>query len=166
MKKFILFILTYSFAAFAGGFSPGTPPGSSGGGYSTIQEDGASLTQRTTVNFTGSSITCSDSGGITVCAVSSGSGNFGTFTTTFGNGGLSTSESSTTTVPATWVGATSSIILTPKCVATVGGNTVDNCLVSRISCNVTSITASTSFDVVCNSPVDAHGGYTISYTGG
>lgn len=56
-----------------GGFSPGTPT-SSGGGYSTIQEDGASLTQRVTVNFTGTGITCTDSGGITVCDVPSGGG--------------------------------------------------------------------------------------------
>lgn len=47
---------------------------SSGGGYATIQEDGTPLTQRTTVNFTGANITCSDSGGITVCNVSAAAG--------------------------------------------------------------------------------------------
>lgn len=47
---------------------------SSGGGYATIQEDGTPLTQRTSVNFTGANITCSDSGGITVCNVSAAAG--------------------------------------------------------------------------------------------
>jgi hypothetical protein len=92
--------------------------------------------------------------------------NFGTFTTTFGNGGLSTYDSAVTTVSAPWVESTSSILLTPKCAATVGTNTPENCQISALSCSVTSITAATSFSVVCVSPVHASGSYTISYTGG
>lgn len=148
----------------AGGFTAGA--GAAAGGYSTIQEDGTPLTQRSTVNFTGSAITCSDSGGITVCAVSSGSGNFGTFTTTFGSGTASTYQSAATVVGAAWVAAGSSILLTPKCATTVGTNTAENCQVSAINCGVTAISASTSFTVVCTSPIHASGGYTISYTGG
>lgn len=44
-----------------------------GSGYATVQDEGSPLTQRTTLNFTGSPITCSDSGGITVCDVTGGS---------------------------------------------------------------------------------------------
>lgn len=99
-------------------------------------------------------------------STSSGAGNFGTFTTTFGNGGLSTYDSAPTTVSAGWVGTSSAILLTPKCFTTVGTNTPENCRISALSCSVTSITASTSFDVVCVSPVHASGSYTISYTGG
>lgn len=40
----------------------------------TIQDEGSSLTQRSTVNFTGSGVSCTDSGGKTVCTVSGGGG--------------------------------------------------------------------------------------------
>lgn len=146
-----------------GGFSPGA---GSAGGYATIQEDGTPLAQRTTVNFTGGAVTCSDSGGITVCAVSAGAGNFGTFAVSFGSGDLSLYDSAEATVAATWVSSSSAILLTPKCVTTVGWNTVDNCLVSKLACSVSSIVASTSFNVICHAPFTASGGYTISYTGG
>ncbi len=65
-------LLSLMYMVLVGGFTPGASGGA--GGYATIQEDGVPLTQRTTVNFTGANITCSDSGGITVCAVSGGGG--------------------------------------------------------------------------------------------
>jgi hypothetical protein len=42
--------------------------------YNLIQEDGASLTRRSTLNFTGTAVTCSDVGGKTECAVTGGGG--------------------------------------------------------------------------------------------
>ena len=42
--------------------------------YSTIQDEGSPLTQRSTVNFTGAGVSCTDSGGITVCTISGGGG--------------------------------------------------------------------------------------------
>lgn len=146
------------------GFTAGASSGASG--YSTVQDQGTPLTQRSTINFTGTPITCSDSGGITVCDVSAGAGNFGTFTVDFGSDGLSRYDSNEATVSAAWVGTSSAILLTPKCVATVGGNTIDNCLVSKLECSVSTITASTSFGVTCHAPFTASGQYTISYTGG
>lgn len=92
--------------------------------------------------------------------------NFGTFTTTFGNGGRSTYDSAPTTVLATWIATSSAVLMTPKCFTTVGTNTPENCQISAISCSVTNIVVATSFDVVCVSPIHASGGYTISYTGG
>lgn len=50
------------------------PGGGSAGGYSTVEDEGTPLTQRTTVNFTGAGVTCSDSGGETVCTVAGGAG--------------------------------------------------------------------------------------------
>ena len=50
------------------------PGGGSAGGYSTIEDEGTPLTQRSTVNFTGASIACADSGGVTVCTISGGGG--------------------------------------------------------------------------------------------
>jgi len=46
----------------------------SGGGYATIQDEGSNLTQRTTVNFIGSGVTCVDNSGSsrTDCTVTSG----------------------------------------------------------------------------------------------
>lgn len=47
-----------------------------GGGYATIQEEGSPLTQRDTVNFIGSAITCVDNAGATKtdCTISGGGG--------------------------------------------------------------------------------------------
>lgn len=45
--------------------------------YSTIQDEGTPLTQRSTVNFTGAGVTCTDSGGITVCTIAGGGGGGG-----------------------------------------------------------------------------------------
>lgn len=55
-------------------FSCGVDQGGAGG-YATIQEEGTGLTQRATLNFIGSSITCVDDGSSkTNCTVTGGSG--------------------------------------------------------------------------------------------
>lgn len=51
-----------------------TGSGGGGGGYTTCQEEGSSLTQRSTINFVGSSITCADAGGKTVCTLTDATG--------------------------------------------------------------------------------------------
>lgn len=52
-------------------FACGTTGG--GSGYNTIQDEGSSLTQRNTVNFTGSGMSCVDDGSSkTVCTVTTG----------------------------------------------------------------------------------------------
>lgn len=43
------------------------------GGH-TVEDEGSALTARSSLNFVGSAITCADSGGKTVCTVTSGSG--------------------------------------------------------------------------------------------
>jgi hypothetical protein len=92
--------------------------------------------------------------------------NAGTFTVSFGSGNLSIYDSAEATVSAAWVASGSAISLTPKCVATVGGNTIDNCLVLKLACSVSSISAGVSFGVICHAPFTASGDYTISYVGG
>ncbi len=100
----------------AGGFTPGAGS-SSGGGYATIQEDGTPLTQRTTVNFTGAAVTCSDSGGITVCAISSSGANVVEVTVAFGSGNTS---ASTVVTGQAWVTTTSKILCVPALLAASG----------------------------------------------
>lgn len=46
----------------------------SGSYYNTVQDEGTPLTQRSTLNFVGGSITCADTGGVTVCTISGGGG--------------------------------------------------------------------------------------------
>lgn len=50
--------------------------GGGGGGYATIQDETTPLTQRTTVNFTGTGVTCVDNAGSsrTDCTITSGGG--------------------------------------------------------------------------------------------
>jgi hypothetical protein len=53
---------------------PYYPPASSGSGYSTIEDEGVALTQRTTIDFVGSGVTASDVGGETRVTISGGGG--------------------------------------------------------------------------------------------
>lgn len=48
--------------------------------YQTVQDEGTPLTQRSTLNFTGAGVTCSDTGSLTTCDIPGGGG---------GGGGLS-----------------------------------------------------------------------------
>lgn len=51
-------------------------PGGAGAAYATIQEEGSGLTQRSTVNFIGGSMTCVDNPGLTKtdCTITGGGG--------------------------------------------------------------------------------------------
>lgn len=65
---------------------------SAGGGYATIQDEAGSLTQRTTLNFTGAGVSCVDNGGATRtdCTISGGgSTTFDTIGDAAGNGAVS-----------------------------------------------------------------------------
>lgn len=46
--------------------------------YTTVEDEATPLTQRSTVNFTGAGVSCTDSGGKTVCTISGGGGGGGT----------------------------------------------------------------------------------------
>lgn len=65
MKRFWLTLLIILFLAVPG---QAATVGSSGGGHD-IQEDGGSLTQRPTLNFTGDGVTCSDVSSKTTCNI-------------------------------------------------------------------------------------------------
>jgi hypothetical protein len=85
-----------AYDASTGTFTCATDQTSAGGGYATIQEEGGGLTQRTTLNFVGSGITCADDTTRTTCTLSAGgtgdvvgpasaaSGNFSSFSGTTG----------------------------------------------------------------------------------
>ena len=42
------------------------------GGYNVVQDEGAPLTKRTTIDFTGAGVTCTDTGSKTSCDIPSG----------------------------------------------------------------------------------------------
>lgn len=42
------------------------------GGYNVVQDEGVSLTKRTTIDFTGAGVTCTDTGSKTSCDIPSG----------------------------------------------------------------------------------------------
>lgn len=44
------------------------------GGYLVVQDEGSSLARRSTVDFTGTGVTCSDTGSKTSCSIPGGSG--------------------------------------------------------------------------------------------
>lgn len=61
-------------------FLNGVPVGG-GAGYSTVQDEGSPLPQRTTLNFVGAGVTVSDAGGLTQISVPGGAGGGGVGTT-------------------------------------------------------------------------------------
>jgi len=50
------------------------PSAGGGGGYSTIQDEGVSLTQRTTIDFVGAGVTATDTGSKTQVSIPGGAG--------------------------------------------------------------------------------------------
>lgn len=69
------------------GSGSSAPSGSSDfdGGYNQIQDEGVDLTKRTTVDFTGAGVTCTDTGSKTQCTVSGGgSGGTSPYVLSFG----------------------------------------------------------------------------------
>lgn len=148
------------FALSQSGSSVGPVPGVQ------IQDEGTSAGQITKLNCVGAGVTCARSGTTGTMTISGGAGNFGVFTVSFGSSADSWYDSDVTTVTAAWVGASSAILLTPKCSVLNGNNTADNCRVSGLSCTVVAVVNGVSFDVACHAPFTASGVYSISYTGG
>ena len=72
----------------------------SSGGYATVQDEGSNLTQRGTVNFIGSGVTCADNSGSnrTDCTITSGGGSVSSVS----GPSQFTWATSTTTPAATW----------------------------------------------------------------
>jgi hypothetical protein len=91
------------------------PGGSSDfdGGYNVVQDEGIALTKRTTINFTGSAVSCTDTGSITECSITGGGGG-GNIHAAAGNayfdGG---SLDAYTTVTAVWSSSTHTIVCRP-----------------------------------------------------
>lgn len=82
------------------------------GGYLVVQDEGVSLTRRSTLDFAGSGVTCVDSGGKTVCTISGGGGgsvNTASGSASFDGGSLD----AYTTVTAAWASGSSVIVCRP-----------------------------------------------------
>ena len=82
------------------------------GGYNLVQDEGVSLTKRSTINFVGAGVTCVDSGGVTTCTVSGGGGgsvNTASGSASFDGGSLD----AYTTVTAAWASGSSVIVCRP-----------------------------------------------------
>jgi len=88
------------------------------GGYNVVQDEGVPLTKRTTIDFTGAGVTCTDTGSKTSCDIPGGGGGGG------GGGGNIHSASGVvsfdggsrdayTTVTASWSSPTHTIVCTP-----------------------------------------------------
>lgn len=102
--------LTSNGTAYSCSALPATPSA-----YATIQDEATPLTQRTTINFTGSAVTCTDTGTVTECSITGGGGG--------GGGSVHTAAGSAyfdggsldayTTVTAAWSSPTHTIVCRP-----------------------------------------------------
>lgn len=119
----------------------------SGSGYATIQDEGTPLTQRTTINFTGSGVTASDSGGITVVNIPGGSGTGATGSTTVDFGAFpGKSDTSVAITGQTSITGTSIVNawLYPKATS---DHSVDEHIVETIKVFAGNIVAGTGFTI-------------------
>jgi hypothetical protein len=151
-------------------FSCGTDQTSAGGGYATILEEGAALTQRASVNFIGSTVTCVDNAGSTRtdCTITAGggAGNFVEAEVDFGAGGDTTA--SVVVTGQTWVTSTSKITCGANMTATADrAEGAEDQIIEGIEASFHSRSAGVGFTIVA-APVSgvAFGKYKVHCTGG
>lgn len=142
--------------------------GGSAAGYSTIQNKGSPLTQRTTLNFTGYGITCTDSGGVTVCTVvgsDAGTPRYIAANIDFTSVGNSTAS---TSVAATWATASSIIDCNPTGVATVSrAEGAEDAILEGLQCQISNRSAGVGFTLKCSPRQGlAYGVYAVHCSGG
>ena len=142
----------------------GTTLNASGGGYATIEDEGTPLTQRTTVNFTGSGISCSDSGGKTVCNASGGSGSANVVEVSLSLGTAMGLYYSTTVTGQTWV-TSSSVIACSMFGTTADGQTPETIAVAGLVPTVSNRVVGTGFDLSLMNPNGATGTVRAHCTG-
>lgn len=77
--------VAYVYGSGSSGGSGGGGSSDFDGGYNVVQDEGVSLTKRTTIDFTGSGVTCTDTGSKTQCTISGGgSGGTSPYVLSFG----------------------------------------------------------------------------------
>lgn len=77
--------VAYIYGTGSSGGSGGGGSSDFDGGYNVVQDEGVSLTKRTTIDFTGSGVTCTDTGSKTQCTISGGgSGGLSPYVLSFG----------------------------------------------------------------------------------
>lgn len=140
-----------------------TQPSAGGSGYNTIQDESTPLTQRTTVNFTGAGVSCTDSGGITVCTITGGGA----------GSGFSFEESVAISGAGLYIEAVSnaSVTATSKIVCRPFGTTADSLTpeaiaVSGIQVTVGDLVAGVGLNLYVWSPYGLNGTVRIHCTTG
>lgn len=130
-----------------------------------VQEEGSNLTQRPTINFIGSSITCADDviNLRTNCTVTAG-GSANTVEVSV-NLGTSMGAAFTTTVTGqAWVGASSIIVCSPFATS-ADGQTVETYIVGQLQAMASNRVAGTGFDLSVFSPNGLTGTFRFHCTG-
>ncbi|UOF79746.1 hypothetical protein [Caudoviricetes sp.] len=146
------------------GFSPG-PGGSSGTVYNqTIEDEGTPLIQRTNVNFTGTGVSCTDSGGKTVCTISGGgAGPANVVEQSIAITGGGTFFQSVVT-GQTWVSSGSKVVCSTFATS-VDGLTVEAITVGALDIAVSDLVAGTGFTINVFSPNGLDGTIRVHCTG-
>jgi hypothetical protein len=144
MRPLLLLLPSLAFAA-----PRITLPTAGGGGYATIQDETAPLTQRTTINFAGAGVSCADNAGATRtdCTISgggAGSANVVAVTLDFGANGAS--DAAVAVTGQAWVTAASVIVCAPTLVASTGRpEGTEDALIEGLTSVVYSRVAGTGF---------------------
>lgn len=146
------------------------PPTATGGGYTTVENSGTPLTQRTTINFTGSGVTCVDDTTKTTCTVTAGAGstNFAQVVIDFGCAAGGACDGATTVVTgATWVGAASKIVCALDGTLGTADHAADeeDAIIEQVQVFVTKKVNGTGFTILGHAPNLTWGRYVVNCVG-
>lgn len=128
--------------------------------YTTIEDEGVPLTQRTTINFVGAGVTSTDSGGKTVVTIPGGGGSSGSTTLTFG----SKETTASVFVADATIGATQKINVSIP-VQSSASNTADDHWVENLTVNAGNVNAGVGFYIHAKCTLGfAHGIFNINWS--
>lgn len=137
-----------------------------GSGYATVQNAGTNLTQRTTINFTGTGITCADNAGSTRTDCTVTAGGSATYHKNLVTIPVTGAGLWSATVPATWlVPGTSSVVCETGAVGAAPTTPQEVIAASQVHVVVANLVALTSFDVFVAVPTAMSGNVYINCVG-
>lgn len=121
-----------------------------------LQDEGSTQGQITTINLTGSGVSCSKSGAVGTCNVSAGgSGNTVEVTISFGSSALD--QKTTTVTGQTWVTSSSVINCGIFGKTVVGDNDSEDPAVEELQVQTSNRVVGTGFDLIASSPMPVVG---------
>lgn len=140
------------------------PPSAVGSGYSTVQDEGTPLTQRSTLNFVGAGVTASDTGGVTQVSISGGGGGSANVGKTTVNFGPASADATVTVTGQTSIGSSSTVAVFKEPLTTAT-NTADDTIYDEFDVSYRDIVPGVGFTIVARASLGlCHGSHQVGWS--